>query len=81
MNNVQKTDPLHYQGFTGAFASFFMTGDPNALKLTNTSVPGVPALSSKKAFNINPTGFAQLGLAQLEKRCELWRKLAPKVPM
>ena len=39
---MQKSDPLTYEGFTGAFASFMATGDPNAHKLTNASEPGVP---------------------------------------
>ena len=81
VNAVQKTDPLHYRGFTGAFASFFMTGDPNALKLTDAAVPGAPPLSSGKAFNINAAGFANIGVALLEQRCALWRKLAPKIPV
>jgi hypothetical protein len=32
VNPIQKSQPLIYSGFTGAFASFFQTGDPNANK-------------------------------------------------
>ncbi|KAK3117094.1 hypothetical protein LTR53_001899 [Teratosphaeriaceae sp. CCFEE 6253] len=30
LNNLQQNDPVTYEGFTGAFASFFQTSDPNA---------------------------------------------------
>jgi len=81
VNDAQKTDPFHYQGYAGAFASFFMTGDPNKLKLTNSSVPGVPELKTGKELNINAEGFATVDITQLEKRCALWKKLAPRIPM
>lgn len=78
---AQQTDPFHYHGYTGAFASFFVTGDPNKLKLTNSSVPGVPALNSGREFNINMEGFANVDITQLKKRCDLWKKLAPRIPI
>jgi hypothetical protein len=58
-----------------------MTGDPNKLKLTNSSVPGVPALETGKEFVINEPGFANADITQLTKRCNFWRKLAPKIPI
>ncbi|KAB5563422.1 carboxylesterase [Coniochaeta sp. 2T2.1] len=81
VNVAQQTDPFHYRGYTGAFASFFVTGDPNKLKLTNSSIPGVPDLKTGKEFNINEVGFANVDIAQLEKRCGLWKKLAPRIPI
>ncbi|OIW34853.1 carboxylesterase [Coniochaeta ligniaria NRRL 30616] len=81
VNAAQQTDPFHYHGYTGAFASFFVTGDPNKLKLTNSSVPGVPDLDTGKEFNINAEGFANVDITQLEKRCGLWKKLAPRIPI
>ncbi len=77
----QQTDRLHYLGYVGAFASFFITGDPNARKLTNSSILGVPALESGAEFNINKDGFSHLSLPQLRTRCDFWKKMAPKVPM
>ena len=37
-------------GCLGAMASFFMTGDPNALKLTPDDVPGAPPLDTGESF-------------------------------
>jgi hypothetical protein len=81
VNVAQQTDPFHYHGYTGAFASFFVTGNPNTLKLTNSSVPGVPDLDTGKEFNINANGFADVDITQFEKRCALWKKLAPRIPI
>ncbi|KAK3941567.1 carboxylesterase [Diplogelasinospora grovesii] len=81
VNPAQKTDPLHYTGYTGAFASFFMTGDPNTQKLTPPDVVGVPALNTGKEFVINAAGFANTDIKQLKKRCDFWRKLAPRIPI
>lgn len=78
---MQKTDPLHYEGYTGAFASFFMTGDPNALKLTASNIVGVPALRTGEEFNINAEGFANLGLSQFKTRCDFWQKVSPRIPI
>ncbi|KAJ9142148.1 Proline iminopeptidase [Pleurostoma richardsiae] len=81
VNSAQQTDPFHYEGYTGAFASFFMTGDPNALKLTAANVTGVPALATGEEFNINSEGFASLKLTQFKSRCDFWRSVAPKIPI
>ena len=62
-------------------ASFFMTGDPNALKLTADDVPGVPSLATGEEFIINAEGFATAGLELFEERCALWMELAPNVPI
>lgn len=76
------SDPLHYKGYAGAFASFFMTSDPNELKLTGPDEPGVPPLlSSGEEFNINAAGFAQLELTQFRARCDFWKGVAPKIPI
>ena len=65
----------------GAFASFFMTQDPNALKLTAQDVPGLPALKTGKEFVVNSAGFINVELIQFEKRCNFWRKNAGKIPI
>ncbi|KAK3695366.1 carboxylesterase [Podospora appendiculata] len=81
VNSAQKTEPDIYKGYTGAFTSFFSTGDPNANKLTPASTTGVPELSSGTEFVINASGFATADLAQLKARCEFWRKLGPSIPL
>ncbi|KAH9902289.1 putative carboxylesterase [Xylariomycetidae sp. FL2044] len=81
VNSAQVTDPLHYQGYAGAMASFFMTGDPNALKLTADTITGVPNLESGEQFVINSEGFTTSSLAQLEARCKFWEEMAPKIPI
>lgn len=81
VNPAQKTDPFHYQGYTGAFASFFVAGDPNKLKLTDADVPGVPDLKSGKEFVIDAEGFENAEIGQFKKRCDLWKGLGPKIPV
>ena len=80
-NPVQQDDPLHYQGFAGAFASFFETGNPNILKLTNSSIPGVPDFSSQEELVITPESFDSVNYSMLEERCEFWKQIAGKVPI
>ncbi|KAF0332401.1 carboxylesterase [Colletotrichum asianum] len=81
VNAVQKTDPARYQGYAGAFASFFQTGDPNALKLSPSTAAGVPSLKENKEWTIVDAGFATAELDHLEKRCGFWRKTASKIPI
>ena len=82
INAVQTTNRVVYQGYAGAFASFFQTGDPNAHKLTNSSEPGVPVLQSTgEEFVIVDHGFENIKLEQLKKRCEFWRSLGKKIPV
>ncbi|OGE52631.1 hypothetical protein PENARI_c009G10437 [Penicillium arizonense] len=82
INAVQQTNPVVYEGYAGAFSSFFQTGDPNAHKVTNASQPGVPELQrTKKEFVIVDDGFENVKLDQLKKRCDFWRKLAKEVPV
>jgi len=79
---IQKTQPLIYEGFTGAFASFFATGDPNAHKLTNASEPGVPEnLRTGEEFVIEADGFANMRVDQLNARCGFWRQVADDIPI
>ena len=80
-NARQQSDRLHYEGFAGAMASFFQTGDPNALKLTALSVPEVPPLSSHKEYVITETGFTTLDYGLLEERCNFWKSIGPKIPI
>ncbi|GAB1733421.1 hypothetical protein NU195Hw_g3778t1 [Hortaea werneckii] len=84
VNAVQQTpglDRVIYEGYAGAFASFFQTGDPNANKATNASVPGVPELrKTHEQFVIEESGFDNVGISHLEKRCAFWRSVAHEVP-
>lgn len=82
INPVQRTDPLIYNGYAGAFASFFQTGDPNAHKLTNSSQPGVPDVrKTGNEFVVVEDGFENLRLASLEARCKLWESFGDDVPV
>lgn len=79
---MQTTNLVVYQGYAGAFASFFQTGDPNAHKLTNSSELGVPVLQSTgEEFVIVDYGFENVKLQLLKKRCEFWRSLGKKIPV
>jgi hypothetical protein len=79
VNKAQTTDPLHYDGYAGALASFFATGDPNRHKLTDASVPGLPDRTSGRAWTITTDGFATRSLAQLQQRCDFWLSVAPRI--
>jgi hypothetical protein len=82
VNAVQKTDPLIYEGYAGAFASFFQTGDPNAHKLTNSSQPGVPdSWKTGEQFVIAADGFQNVKTDMLKTRCDFWRELACDIPI
>ncbi|KAJ6120138.1 hypothetical protein N7523_004418 [Penicillium sp. IBT 18751x] len=81
INSVQEMNSIVYEGYAGAFASFFQTGDPNAHKLTHASEPGVPELRrTGEEFVIVDHGFENVKLTQLEKRC-FWRGLGKKIPV
>lgn len=85
MNVVQQTpglDHFIYEGFAGAFASFFETGDPNAYKVTNSSTPGVPELRLKNEdFVMDADGFDDVAVGHLETRCAFWRSVAGEIPI
>ncbi|KAI1756744.1 carboxylesterase [Xylaria castorea] len=81
VNAAQKQDPLHYKGYAGALASFFMTGDPNALKLTGTDILGLPDLKTEQEWVIDSAGFTTAKLVQLKERCAFWERVAPEVPI
>jgi hypothetical protein len=82
VNSVQQTDPLIYDGFTGAFASFFQTGDPNAHKLTDGREPGVPeSRRTGEEYVIQTNGFENVETTILAERCRTWRELAASVPI
>jgi len=73
---------LIYDGFTGAFASFFQTGDPNAHKLTNETEPEVPEnWRTGEEFVILPDGFENVEVDMLNARCGFWREVADDVPI
>ncbi|KAK5128406.1 hypothetical protein LTR85_003074 [Meristemomyces frigidus] len=85
VNAIQQTpgiDNFIYEGFAGAFASFFQTGDPNAHKLTNASVPGVPeSRQTDEEFVIEADGFSNVPTSMLERRCDFWRSVAGEIPI
>ncbi|KAI8632053.1 carboxylesterase [Xylariaceae sp. FL1651] len=81
VNSAQQQDSLHYKGYAGAMASFFMTGDPNVLKLTAHDVSGLPALATGQEWVVDSAGFTTAKLDQLERRCAFWKGIAPKVPI
>lgn len=82
VNSIQKSQPLIYSGFTGAFASFFQTGDPNDHKLTNASEPGVPEnWATGEESVIESSGFENVKVDMLNKRCGFWRQVAADVPI
>lgn len=62
-------------------ASFIQTGDPNAHKVTNITVPGVPDVEEGKQFLVTSTGLRQGGISMLEDRCKYWFGVADKVPV
>ncbi|KAJ6014896.1 alpha/beta-hydrolase [Penicillium herquei] len=82
INSVQETNRVVYEGYAGAFGSFFQTGDPNAHKLTNSSEPGVPELKNTgKEFVIVDNGFENVQLVQLKKRCAFWLSIGKDIPI
>ncbi|EMC92889.1 hypothetical protein BAUCODRAFT_142432 [Baudoinia panamericana UAMH 10762] len=82
VNAIQQQQPFIYDGFTGAFASFFQTGDPKAHKLTNVSVVGVPEYNETgEQFVIGANGFANVSTAMLEVRCAFWRSVGAQIPV
>jgi hypothetical protein len=70
-----------YHGYSGAMASFFQTGDPNAHKLTNASETGVPDVINDAEFVIDINGFKDVTLNQLSKRCNFWMNVGSSVPV
>ncbi|KAL6712505.1 hypothetical protein ACN47E_000382 [Coniothyrium glycines] len=81
VGDIQKTDPLTYQAYAGALASFVQTGDPNAHKVTNASTVGVPRVDEGTQFLVTGQGVKQGPIDQLEKRCAFWLSVAERVPM
>lgn len=82
MNAVQKTDPLIYKGYAGAFASFFQTGDPNAHKLTGGNETGVPeSRRTNNEFVIEADGFKYTSTKILAERCGFWLDVSEDVPI
>ncbi|KAI9640798.1 hypothetical protein NHQ30_010638, partial [Ciborinia camelliae] len=72
VNAIQKSQPLIYQGYAGALASFMATGSPNRHKVTNDEEPGVPELQTGAEFVVEGDGFENLwigeGRQSLERR-------------
>lgn len=85
MNAVQVSQPLIYEGYAGAFASFMATGNPNEHKITNATQPGVPELDTGMEYVIVSDGFENVGInvggQSLEARCKFWASVAGSVPI
>ncbi|KAI4950896.1 hypothetical protein J4E86_007404 [Alternaria arbusti] len=81
IGSIQQTDALTYQGYAGALGSFIQTGDPNAHKVTNSSIPGVPGVEEGKQFLVTASGLRQGGIALLEERCKYWAGVSQRVPV
>lgn len=80
INAIQSSNSLVYKGFTGAFASFFQTGDPNGNKLTAESQSGVPeAKRTGKEFVIGGNGFKSVEMKALKEKCAFWLDVAAEV--
>lgn len=80
INAIQSSSSLVYQGFTGAFASFFQTGDPNGNKLTAKSQSGVPeAKRTGREFVIGENTFINVEMKGLKERCSFWLDVAGEV--
>lgn len=62
-------------------ASFVQTGDPNAHKLINASVPRVPRVDEGKQFLVTAQGIRQGGVSELERRCGFWLGVAGQLPV
>jgi hypothetical protein len=75
------SQPLIYEGYVGTLASFVQTGNPNAHKVTNSSVPGVPEIGTGKEFVVQTDGFQDIPLKMLELRCAFWEARGASVPM
>ncbi|KAG4029838.1 hypothetical protein MFRU_014g01340 [Monilinia fructicola] len=85
VNAIQKSQPLIYQSYAGALASFMATGDPNAHKITDATQPGIPPLSSKTQAVVASEGLENVaiddGEQSLEERCRFWASVAGSVPI
>ncbi|KAL5462814.1 hypothetical protein PMIN06_001503 [Paraphaeosphaeria minitans] len=81
VNAVQKSDPRTYEAYAGAMASFVQTGDPNAHKVTNESVVGVPLIKSGEQFVIRSGEIATEKADRLEKKCAFWLSVADRIPI
>jgi carboxylesterase type B len=81
VSDVQKKDQVTYQGYAGAMASFVQTGDPNAHKVTEGGVVGVPGMRSGMQFLVTSEGLKEGGIGMLEERCAFWLEVAGRVPI
>jgi carboxylesterase type B len=81
IGEIQKTDPVTYQGYAGALASFVQTGDPNAHKVTGEDVVGVPGVKSGMQFLVTSQGLREGAMEMLEERCGFWLGVAGRVPI
>jgi carboxylesterase type B len=81
VNAVQKADAPTYEAYAGAMASFVQTGNPNAHKVTNGSVVGVPSIKKGEQFVVRSGGVLAGNVRQLEKRCAFWLSIADRIPI
>ncbi|QSZ30110.1 hypothetical protein DSL72_004630 [Monilinia vaccinii-corymbosi] len=85
INTIQESQPLIYQGYAGALASFMATGNPNTHKITNATQSGVPDLRTEMEWVVSSEGFTSVpinaGEQSLEERCRFWASVAGSVPI
>jgi carboxylesterase type B len=81
VGDIQKTDRVTYQGYAGALGSFVQTGDPNAHKVTNSRVVGLPGVKSGMQFLVTSGGLKQGETGMLQERCKFWLGVAGRVPI
>lgn len=55
------------------------TGNPNAHKITNNSVVGVPSVRDGREFVVRNGGLGNEGIGMLERRCGFWLGVAGRV--
>ena len=62
-------------------ASFVYTGDPNAHKLTDESVVGVPEITAGKQFIVAQANIKIGELEAFQRRCAFWKDEGLNVPI
>lgn len=78
---MQTSDPLTYKAYAGAMASFVETGDPNAHKVTSSSVVDAPSANEGKEFVVKTGGPSVDAIDMLDKRCSFWLQQGTKLPI
>ncbi|KAH8649083.1 Alpha/Beta hydrolase protein [Xylariales sp. PMI_506] len=73
--------PLLYQGLAGAYSSYVQTGDPNAHKLTNSSIREAPNIHTGLQYSFGSHGIRTGRLVELPERCGFWLSIASEIAL